>query len=96
MLSKEEVIKIAKLARLELSEAEIEKYQKELSAILDYAKQLDEINTDNVEPLYQVTGLEHVVRKDQALPQNNEKMNQILKASKQGEQDHQFLVKNVF
>ena len=36
MISKDEVIKIAKLARLELTEKEIEKMQKDLSAILDY------------------------------------------------------------
>ena len=36
MLSKEEVLKIAKLARLELTEQEVEKMQKDLSAVLDY------------------------------------------------------------
>lgn len=36
MISKEKVLKIAKLARLELSEKEVEKMQKDLSAILDY------------------------------------------------------------
>lgn len=38
MISKEEVLKIARLARLELSDSEVEKMQKDLTAILDYFK----------------------------------------------------------
>jgi aspartyl-tRNA(Asn)/glutamyl-tRNA(Gln) amidotransferase subunit C len=49
MISKEEVVKIAKLARLELTEQEIEKMQKDLSAILDYFNLLKKADTSGVE-----------------------------------------------
>jgi len=94
MLTKEQVIKIAKLVRLKLTEQEITKYQTELSSILDYVEQLNEINTDNIKPLYQVTGLEHVVRNDKKTPQP-EIIKNLVEASPQGQDNNQFLVKNV-
>ncbi len=50
MLNKEEVKHIAKLARLGLTESEIEKYQKELSSILDYIEKLKEVDVSEAEP----------------------------------------------
>jgi aspartyl-tRNA(Asn)/glutamyl-tRNA(Gln) amidotransferase subunit C len=64
-LAKQEVEKIAKLSRLELSEAEKEKFANQLSPVLDYFDKLKEINTDNVEITAQVTGLENVYRPDE-------------------------------
>lgn len=64
MLSKEQVLKIADLARLALTDDEVERYQQELSAILEYVVQLNELDTDQVEPTTQVTGLLNVVRDD--------------------------------
>ncbi len=49
MLNKEEVKHIAKLARLGLTESEIEKYQKELSSILDYIEKLKEADVSKAE-----------------------------------------------
>ncbi len=95
MLTREEVIKIAKLARLELTEEEIKRYQKDLSAILEHAEKLNEIDVTGVAPIYQVTGLEHVIREDKVVPQPDEKMQKMLDASQQGEANNQFLVKNV-
>lgn len=63
-LTKQDVEHIASLARLELTEEEKEKFTKELSSILDYFEQLKEVDTEKVEPTYQVTGLENVMRKD--------------------------------
>jgi len=63
-LSKDEIQHIAKLARLELSDAELEKYGGQLSAILNYIDQLKEVDTAGVEPTAQVTGLENVLRED--------------------------------
>lgn len=63
-LSKEEIQHIAKLARLELTEAELEKYGGQLSAVLNYIDQLKEVDVKGVEPTAQVTGLENVLRKD--------------------------------
>lgn len=50
MLNKEEVKHIAKLARLGLTESEIEKYRKELSSILDYIEKLKEADVSKAEP----------------------------------------------
>ena len=65
-LSVEEVRHVAKLAKLELGANEIEKFQKQLSEILDYVAILNEVETGKVEPTSQVTGLENVFRKDKA------------------------------
>lgn len=53
-LSREEILNIAKLSRLEFSEENIQKFQNELNSILEYINVLEEINTDDVEPLVQV------------------------------------------
>jgi len=63
-ISKEEVRHIAELARLELSEEEISRFQKELSSILDYFSKLREVDTKGIEPTYQTTKLENVFRED--------------------------------
>ena len=55
---------IAKLAHLDLTEAEKEKYAGELSVVLDYVEMLNEVDTENVEETSQVTGLEDVTRED--------------------------------
>ena len=52
MLSKEEVINIAKLARLDLTEKEIEKMQKDLAGILDYIDQLNKVDISGVEYMH--------------------------------------------
>lgn len=64
MLTREEVIKISEMARIELTEAEVEKFQKDLSSVLDYVDELKEVNTDGLEIVSSVTGLENVVRED--------------------------------
>lgn len=48
---------MTKLSRLKLSDAEVEQYQGELTAILNYVKQLEDVDTTGLEPTYQVTGL---------------------------------------
>lgn len=80
MLSKKNIEYVARLARIELTEKEKEKYTKELSAILDFVDQLGEVDTEKIEPLYQTTGLTNVMRKDQH-PHGIEesKINEIIK-----------------
>jgi aspartyl-tRNA(Asn)/glutamyl-tRNA(Gln) amidotransferase subunit C len=56
---------IATLARIKLTEKEEEKMKNELSSILNYVEQLNKVNTDNVEPLYQTTGLINSTREDE-------------------------------
>ncbi|MFA4817654.1 MAG: Asp-tRNA(Asn)/Glu-tRNA(Gln) amidotransferase subunit GatC [Parcubacteria group bacterium] len=64
MISEEEVKHIAGLARIGLDEKEIEKYQKDMSSILDWIDELREVNVEGVEPTAHITGLENVARED--------------------------------
>lgn len=70
---------IAKLARLGITEEEAEKFQKELSAILDFIEQLKEVNTEDTESTAQVTGLENVMRPDESFRTEDEQRQEILK-----------------
>jgi aspartyl-tRNA(Asn)/glutamyl-tRNA(Gln) amidotransferase subunit C len=71
MLTKEEVIKIAKLARIELTEKEVEKFQKELSAVLDFVEELKQVDVTGLEEVSQVTGLVNIQRDDKVVEANN-------------------------
>jgi aspartyl-tRNA(Asn)/glutamyl-tRNA(Gln) amidotransferase subunit C len=64
-LSREEIQHIANLARLNLTEEELDKYGSQLSDILSYIDQLKEVDVTGVEPTAQVTGLENVWRADE-------------------------------
>ena len=64
-LTKQQVQHVANLARLGLTAAEIEKFQVQLSSILDYVELLNEVNTDGVSPIRQITGLSSVARPDE-------------------------------
>ncbi len=64
-LTKDEVLHVARLANLELTENEIEKFGKQLSVVLDQISELSEVNTSNVDPISQTTGLENVDRPDE-------------------------------
>ena len=64
-LSRDDVLKLASLSRLKLSEEEIERLRGELSEILDYVGVLDKADTKGLEPTYQVTGLKNVSRQDE-------------------------------
>lgn len=56
-LTRDDILKLARLSRLKLSETEILQYQKEISAILDYVAQLDSVDVSGLSPTYQITGL---------------------------------------
>jgi aspartyl-tRNA(Asn)/glutamyl-tRNA(Gln) amidotransferase subunit C len=64
-LTREDVLKLADLSKLRLSEEEVEKLRSELSEILNYVEILDKVDTDKLEPTYQVTGLKSVTRPDE-------------------------------
>jgi len=64
-LSKKEVKKIAQLARLEISEKDIGYYAEELSAVLGYVEQLEKVDTQKIEPLGNISGLDSIYRKDE-------------------------------
>src|SRR6478752_4122808 len=64
-LSLDQVRKVARLARLELSEADLARMQTQLTAILNYVDQLQELNTDGVEPLAHPLPVQNVFRPDE-------------------------------
>lgn len=94
-LTKEEVKHIAELSRLELTDEEIARYQKELARILDYIGQLQEVDTAGIEPTAQVTGLLNRVRNDVAEPSDAATHERLLDAATEREGDY-FKVKAVF
>jgi aspartyl-tRNA(Asn)/glutamyl-tRNA(Gln) amidotransferase subunit C len=57
--------KIAKLARIRLSEKEADEFLKDINSILDWVEQLNEVNTDNVEPLTNISSSALTKRKDE-------------------------------
>ena len=67
-LSREDVVKVAMLARLALSDAELSSLTEELSKIVGFVSQLSEINTDEVEPLAHPLDSQNVFREDRPGP----------------------------
>ncbi|GGJ93754.1 glutamyl-tRNA(Gln) amidotransferase subunit C [Lentibacillus kapialis] len=64
-ISKDEVKHVANLARLAISEEEADMFTKQLSSIIEYAEQLNELDTEHVEPTTHVLDLKNVMRKDE-------------------------------
>ncbi|MBU0981087.1 Asp-tRNA(Asn)/Glu-tRNA(Gln) amidotransferase subunit GatC [Patescibacteria group bacterium] len=64
-LTKEEVEKLAHLARMKLTPEEVSKYSEQLTDILDYVQMLSELDTKGVPETSQVTGLSNVTREDE-------------------------------
>lgn len=64
-LTRDDVLKLARLSRLRLSDKEVEKLRDELSEILNYVQMLDKVDVSGLEPTYQVTGLKNVFREDE-------------------------------
>jgi aspartyl-tRNA(Asn)/glutamyl-tRNA(Gln) amidotransferase subunit C len=69
-LSRDDVLHLARLSRLHLSNDEIVQFQKEISDILEYVEQLQGVDLTGIEPTYQVSGLKNVMRKDTPDPEN--------------------------
>jgi aspartyl-tRNA(Asn)/glutamyl-tRNA(Gln) amidotransferase subunit C len=67
-ISREEVLHIARLARIALTEDEITRLSEQLSNLLDNFEILQQVNTDNVPPTAQSVALESVMRDDKLVP----------------------------
>lgn len=87
-LTKEQVLHIAKLARLTLSSEEVDTMTKELSSILGYVEMLNEVDTSKIEPTAQVTGLVNALRDDVVHP-SDAKPDDLLNASPLSIVEHQ-------
>lgn len=68
-IKREDIKHLAELSEFSLNDAEIDSLQGDLQGIIGYISQLDELDTDNVEPTYQVFEMENVWREDEILPQ---------------------------
>ena len=68
MLDRDQVLHVARLARLELSDAEVERMASELSHVLDHIEKIRELDLDGVPPTSHVVDAATPLRADQALP----------------------------
>lgn len=78
-LTREEVLKLARLARLRLSDDEVDQYTKELSTIIDYFELLDKADIAGLEPTSQVTGLVNQFREDEVVENQSASPDELLK-----------------
>lgn len=93
--TKDEIKHIARLARIRLSEAEVEKFASQLTNVLSYVDILNELDTEGVELTSQVTGLTNVMGEDEIgdLFRDPDK---LLKCTNLPVKARHILVKNVF
>jgi aspartyl-tRNA(Asn)/glutamyl-tRNA(Gln) amidotransferase subunit C len=68
MIEREQVLHVARLSRLRLSEEEVERMAGELSGILGHVDLIGELDLDEVEPTSHVVELENVLRQDEPRP----------------------------
>jgi len=91
-ISIDQVKHVANLARLAITEEEAEKFTKQLDAIIGFAEQLNELDTENVEPTSHVLDIKNVLRED--VPQKGLPREEVLKNAPE-EQDGQFKVPSI-
>lgn len=84
---------LAELSNFSVNDAETRSLEKDLGNIIKYISQLDELDTEGVEPTYQVFEMENVWRDDEILPQDANR-EQLLAMTKE-EKDHQIKVPKV-
>jgi aspartyl-tRNA(Asn)/glutamyl-tRNA(Gln) amidotransferase subunit C len=92
-LSRDDVLKLAALSKLRLSDEEVESLRGELSEILNYVELLEKVDVSGLEPTYQVSGLKNVYREDKTKDYGY-KLEDLLKNAP-AVQDGQFKVKRV-
>lgn len=86
-LSNKDVLKLAQLARLKLSNDELHSFTAEINEILGYVEQLQTVDVEGIEPTSQVTGLENVTRQDsisQNIPSKEELLKNVPDATAEG------------
>jgi aspartyl-tRNA(Asn)/glutamyl-tRNA(Gln) amidotransferase subunit C len=68
VIDREQVLHVARLARLRLTDDELERMSGELSAILEHVERINELDLDGVEPTSHVVDVENVLRPDEPRP----------------------------
>lgn len=89
----ENIKHLTSLSNFEMSDAEAEKLSGDLQGIINYISQLDELDTENIEPTYQVFEMENVWRADEIVPQGATRED-LLSLTKE-EKDNQIKVPKV-
>lgn len=92
-IKREDIIHLADLSDFSLSESEITSLGQDLQGIIGYISQLEELDTDNIEPTYQVFEMKNVWRADEILPQDATR-EELLALTKE-EKDNQIKVPKV-
>lgn len=92
-IKREDILHLADLSDFSLSEAEVESLGQDLQGIIGYISQLEELDTNNIEPTYQVFEMENVWREDKILPQDATR-EELLALTKE-EKDNQIKVPKV-
>ena len=92
-IKREDIKHLAELSEFSLSDKEIDSLQGDLQGIIGYISQLDELDTSNVEPTYQVFEMENVWRDDEILPQEADR--EALLALTKESKDNQIKVPKV-
>ncbi len=93
-LTKDQVQKIANLAKLKLSDEEVEKYTDQLTNILTWVEVLKEVDTSGVKETNQVTGLTNIVRPD-LVKQDLASPDELLECSPLPKEKHQIKIKRI-
>lgn len=92
-IKREDILHLASLSNFSVSDAEAESLERDLGDIIKYISQLDELDTENVEPTYQVFEMKNVWRPDEIVKQDATR--EELLALTTEEKDHQIKVPKV-
>ncbi len=90
-ITKDLVVKIAKLARIRLDDSETEKFTTQLGAIVGFIEKLNSVDTAGVAETNQVNGMENVLREDEI--ENFPKMNELIACSQHPLENNQIKIK---
>lgn len=84
-ITNDDVRHLAQLSSLQMSDAEVESLRADIEKIINYINQLDELDTDGVEPTYQVTGLQNVWRDDEIIDSSVSRQQLLALAAEQSD-----------
>lgn len=84
-ITNDDVRHLAQLSSLQMPDAEVESLRAGIEKIINYINQLDELDTDGVEPTYQVTGLQNVWRDDEIIDSSVSRQQLLALAAEQSD-----------
>lgn len=84
-ITNDDVRHLAQLSSLQMPDAEVESLRADIEGIINYINQLDELDTDGVEPTYQVTGLQNVWRDDEIIDSSVSRQQLLALAAEQSD-----------